>query len=321
MRPPLQETGRKQSPRLPRRKYQWRIQLPRFERWQADAEHRDPRRSKIAPGSELVKRRCRGPRATTGPLLPTPAAPTKRQETPWAKPASSGTARVQCSGQLVTDNVKFRSREERGAARPGKRNRDGIDNAARRGFHNDNLIGEENSLVNAVGHHQCSRRAGHPDALQFQVHGAAQYLVERAERLVEEQHGRIRHEGAGDRNTLTHSARKLAGEGVGIAGQADEFNQIVDALAIRAHFPAEDLKGQRDIAANRPPWKQGRILEGDSQFAACAKGVRRLIPEQHRTLVRLLESRDKTQQRRFSTSRRTDESYERAPLDLQRNGS
>ena len=53
--------------------------------------------------------------------------------------------------------------------------------------------------------------------LQLELHLLAQLPVERAERLVEQQHGRAVHQGAGERDALLLAAGELGGLAVGEA--------------------------------------------------------------------------------------------------------
>ena len=52
--------------------------------------------------------------------------------------------------------------------------------------------------------------------------------VQRAERLVEQQHARLHRERAGERHALALAARELRRVAVAEAGQADELEQLVD---------------------------------------------------------------------------------------------
>ena len=60
--------------------------------------------------------------------------------------------------------------------------------------------------------------------------------VERAERLVEQQHARLDRERARQRHPLALAARELVGVALGVAAEADDAEQLVDARARRASF-------------------------------------------------------------------------------------
>ena len=55
--------------------------------------------------------------------------------------------------------------------------------------------------------------------------------VERAERLVEQQHARLDRERAGERHALALAARELRRVALVEAAEADELEQLVHALA------------------------------------------------------------------------------------------
>ena len=69
------------------------------------------------------------------------------------------------------------------------------------------------------------------DPLQLELHLLAQLQVERAERLVEQQHARPVDERAGERDALLLAARQLARLAVAEALEADEREHLVDAAA------------------------------------------------------------------------------------------
>ena len=57
--------------------------------------------------------------------------------------------------------------------------------------------------------------------------------VERGERLVEQQHFRLRHQRARDRDALRLPAGEFARPGVGLVGEADPRQRVRDLLAPR----------------------------------------------------------------------------------------
>jgi hypothetical protein len=67
------------------------------------------------------------------------------------------------------------------------------------------------------------------DRLELDLHLLAQLEVERAERLVEQQHGRVDDERAGQRDALLHAAGQLARAGLLAPAQADQLERLADA--------------------------------------------------------------------------------------------
>ena len=74
-----------------------------------------------------------------------------------------------------------------------------------------------------------------PDALQLEVEALAGHLVERAERLVEQQHLRLDHERPGDGDPLAHAARELRGPRLLEALEPDELDEVVDRAGRDLH--------------------------------------------------------------------------------------
>jgi len=107
-------------------------------------------------------------------------------------------------------------------ARPRQGHGDAVDDPARARGHHQHLVGEVDRLGEAVGDEHDRLARGRPDAQELVAHGHAGLLVERGEGLVHQQHRRVLHEAAGDRDPLLHAA----GEFVRVAGaealEADE---------------------------------------------------------------------------------------------------
>ena len=153
--------------------------------------------------------------------------------------------------------------------------------------------------------------------LELELHLLAQLQVERAERLVEQEHLRPVDEGAGDRDALLLAAGELARAAGAETGQADELQHLVD-LALHV-LPVDALPAQ----------PEGDVLE-DGQMreerVALEDGVhvplvRRqaddvLATEQDRALVGLLEAADHPQRRRLAAAGRAEQREERAGRDL-----
>ena len=93
------------------------------------------------------------------------------------------------------------------------RDRDDRGDAARSRGHDDDPVGEEDRLGDAVGDDHDRRRRPLPQLQQLEIEPLAGQRVEGAERLVEEQHLRLEREGPGDRRALAHPAGELARSG------------------------------------------------------------------------------------------------------------
>ena len=109
-----------------------------------------------------------------------------------------------------------------------ERDRELLDDAARARGEEQDAVGEDEGLVDTVGHEE-HRRAGASagQALEFGLHQLARLGVERGKGLVHEQELGFRGEGAGERGTLLHAAGELARPGVRDAGEADPGEDAV----------------------------------------------------------------------------------------------
>ena len=93
--------------------------------------------------------------------------------------------------------------------------------------------------------------------------------VERGERLVEQQHFRLRHQRARDRHPLRLPAGELARPGIGLVGKADPRERA-------RHLLAPDIgrqigQAEADIVGDAEPGQQPRLLEDDADLRRAAR--------------------------------------------------
>jgi hypothetical protein len=89
-------------------------------------------------------------------------------------------------------------------------------------------------------------------------------LIERRERLVHQQHRRILHQPARDRDALLHAAGELMRVARAEALQADEVEHVGCALAAFLARRVAQRHRELDVVERRQPWKQARLLEHDA---------------------------------------------------------
>jgi hypothetical protein len=130
-----------------------------------------------------------------------------------------------------------------------------------------------------VGDEQRGSTGVEPDALQLDIHLPAEDLVEGAERLIQEKEPGLGDEGAGDGHPLPHAARKLGRHRLLEALEAHELDQAADALPWQR--PAQHIERQGDVALDRAPGQQSRVLEGDPELAAAGDGNGALAADRH----------------------------------------
>ena len=199
--------------------------------------------------------------------------------------------------------------------------RDGHDLADRRaagarlGAEQDHPVGELEGLVDVVGDEQHRRRRRGVDVEEEVLHLQPGQGVERPERLVEQQHPRVAGQGAGERRPLGHAARDLARPMAGEGRQPDELEQ----LARRARDRRRRRPGrqpERDVAGQRPPRQEPRLLERDgaARVDAGSTGRRRSGPRRGRRV----EPGGDAQERRLAAAARAEDGDDLAGPDRQR---
>ena len=101
------------------------------------------------------------------------------------------------------------------AARPRDVDLDDLADAAGSRAHDAHRVGEQDRLVDVVRDERDRAAMALPELGQEALRAGPRERVERAERLVHEQHLRVVRERARDRHALLHAARELLGVGVG----------------------------------------------------------------------------------------------------------
>ena len=157
------------------------------------------------------------------------------------------------------------------------------------------------------------------DALDLDLHLLAQILVERAQRLVEQEHIRIENEAARERDTLLLTAGQLARIPVGKAAEPHEIKHLVDA---RLHVPlgeAAHLQGKDHVLRRRHMREQRVVLEHDTDIALIGLAECEIVSsELDDPACRILESGNHQQRRRLAGAARPQECDEFSALDIDR---
>ena len=155
-----------------------------------------------------------------------------------------------------------------------------------------------------------------PDVEQHPLHHRAGLGIERAERLVHEQHARIVGKRARDADALLHAARELLGEGVGARRQTDPRQQrAADALGLGGAAPGQQ-RAEAHVLDHGLPGEERGILEHDT--AVGARGGDRLTVDRHASARRRDEAGERVEQRRFPAARRAEHTDELAARNIER---
>ena len=96
--------------------------------------------------------------------------------------------------------------------------------------HDGDAVGHRHRLLLVVRDHDEGDADVALDPLELDLHRLAQLEVERAERLVEQQHLRLHDQRAGERHALLHAAGELRGLRLLAPGQAHELERLVGLL-------------------------------------------------------------------------------------------
>jgi hypothetical protein len=136
--------------------------------------------------------------------------------------------------------------------------------------------------------------------------------VERAERLVQEQHARLHGERAGQRHALPLPARELRRVAVGEAVEVHELQELVHAGLDLLLGPLADRQAEGHVLRHGHVLERGVVLEHEADVAALGwllRGV--LAADQYLALVRLLEPGDHPQQGGLAAAARAEQRGER----------
>jgi hypothetical protein len=151
---------------------------------------------------------------------------------------------------------------------------------------------------------------------QFDLHLVAQLGVERAERLVEQQHRRLDHQRAGQRHALALAAGQLTRIALGQRLEVHQRERLVDARLALAALDLAHLEAEADVLGHRHVRKQRVALEHDAQAAPARLLLRDVLAvEADRSGGRRDEARDHLQHRRLAAAGRPEQRDVLAALD------
>ena len=150
-----------------------------------------------------------------------------------AAPSADGCARIDDEvAQLLVqrDEVRLEGHRDGARAREGRRALSSRMRPGPRAHHAD-AAAEEAGLAQVVGDQQHGRLVRDPELLQDRPQFFARELVERAERLVEQQQPRLVDQRAAQLGALQHAAGELPGIVVAEALEADLLQQRLGLVA------------------------------------------------------------------------------------------
>ena len=185
--------------------------------------------------------------------------------------------------------------------------------------HHDDLVGDLHRLLLVV-------RDDHRRRVRLVVEAAEPFAelgphacVQRAERLVEEEHGRIDRERAGEAHALPLPARELRGIPLREALELDELQQLVHPLGDLRLRTLADLEAERDVVVHGHVLEGGVVLEHEADAALLRRPAGDVLAvDEDRAHVGRLEPGDDPEQRGLAAAARAEERGERSRRDLHR---
>ena len=185
-------------------------------------------------------------------------------------------------------------------------------------LHHRDAVADGVGLLLVVGDEDGGQAQLALKAQQLLAHLHAQLGVQVRQRLVQQQHLRLDHDGAGERDALLLAARQLRRPAVGQMLQPDEVERRVHPpLDLRArHAPL--LQPEGDVAAHCHMRPQRVALEHHADVALVRRQARDVAPaDRHLPALRDVEAGDQAKQRGLAAARRAEEGEELARLDVE----
>ena len=165
----------------------------------------------------------------------------------------------------------------------------------------DDVRREAQDLLELVAHVHDRDPEPVTELLQVGQHLLAAGLIDRGERLVEQQQPRAREQGAPDGDALTLAARELVRAPLEQFAQAEQLHDLVEVARGRA--PRRAPLAVAQIAAHASVGKQARVLEDVPDGAALGREVDAAGVEEH-DAVDLDASRVGSEQARHQVDQR-----------------
>ena len=169
-------------------------------------------------------------------------------------------------------------------------------------------VAEAHRFAHVVRHEDDGLAGRRPQRFELVVQAVAGHRVERAERLVHQQHVGVLRERAGERGALAHAARELVRPALGEVAEVHHLEQLLRARPALGARHARELQRELDVAAHGEPREERGLLE----HQAGALGAH--VDAARRGLV---EAGDEVEQRALAAARRAEQAHELALLDVE----
>ena len=155
---------------------------------------------------------------------------------------------------------------------------------------------------------------------QFDLHLITQLFVERRQRFVHQQNPRLKHNGAGDCDTLFLSAGKLVNAPVPKPTKLHSFKRLFDTFFQFAFGCFPQTQWVADISRHGHMWKQRIALKRHANFAQMRRRADDFaVAELEAAAIWPGKSSEHHQKGGFSRSRRAEKGQKFATFDFERN--
>ena len=188
--------------------------------------------------------------------------------------------------------------------------------------HQQRAIGQHERVVAVMRHADDGQvRQALVQRLQFAAHRCAQVGVERRQRLVEQQHVRLDHECARQRDALLHPARQLRGQVMARIAELHELQRIGDAARHFRRRHAACAQPECDVLEHRQVREQRVILEQQTKIALVRRRIGQVASghgQRAGQAVGLHEPGDEAQQRGLAAAALAEHGQKFTGTDRQR---
>ncbi|MNN07382.1 hypothetical protein D3C81_1202060 [compost metagenome] len=183
--------------------------------------------------------------------------------------------------------------------------------------HQHDLVGQQDRLVDVVGDHEHRLPGGRADLQQLVLNHPAGQRIQRAERLVHQQHLRLHGEGAGDTDALLHATGQFAGL---LLRGGLEADHVEEAGAMLGHLLARPVRvarahGEGDVLLHGQPGQQRVALEHHATVQAGAGDF--LAGHHHPAAAGLFQAGDDVEDGALAAAGVADHADELALLDAE----
>ena len=184
--------------------------------------------------------------------------------------------------------------------------------------HDDDPVGHRQRFLLVVRHVDEHQPELALEVAQLDAHPQLEQPVEVAERLVEQQRLRLRHEHAGERDPLLLATGERRGLALGELGQADHLECSPRLLAPLVLPHAVHLEPELDVLEHGPVREEREVLEhGRRRPLVGREPHERLAVEHDVALGRVLVPADHAQRRRLAAAGRAEQDNVLAVVDVQ----